>query len=274
MSEAKRLNALKARMTKAQRNQMAELLSTELKNRERAKLLGKSRGRATPPLGKTKTSAHSAASYKRAAADAAPRELIQAERGAFVATGSSRNMLLLGALLFFAFGKVLFSSGVVNASVERNDSTLFEQASAKVQLQRTETNWNETQKELLTKLDERRVTLAKREKELENREEELSRLEGQLALRLTELKMLTERVANIRKDRDHRHEARMEQLAQVYGSMAPKEAAPLIAKLDEHISLSLLERLPGKRMGQILSLMDSERAIKLTKLLSERRSGQ
>jgi flagellar motility protein MotE (MotC chaperone) len=53
--------------------------------------------------------------------------------------------------------------------------------------------------------------------------------------------------------------------------MAPKEAAILIAKLEPEIALSLLERMPGKRMGQILSLMDPARAIELTKGLSDKK---
>ena len=54
--------------------------------------------------------------------------------------------------------------------------------------------------------------------------------------------------------------------------MAPTEAAPLIAKLDDEIGLTLLERMPEKRLGQILSSMNQDRAIELTKRLTERKA--
>ena len=44
-------------------------------------------------------------------------------------------------------------------------------------------------------------------------------------------------------------------------SMAPNEAAPLIAKLDEKTALALLKKLPSKRMGQVLSAMDPDKAV-------------
>ncbi|MCB0358142.1 MAG: hypothetical protein KDD44_00845 [Bdellovibrionales bacterium] len=131
-------------------------------------------------------------------------------------------------------------------------------------------NVSESERQLLTDLDARRVELEKRRENLERREQEVAAQESELVARLTELRTLTRTLQENRKQLNHRYEARMEQLANVYGSMAPSEAAPLIAKLDDTIALALLQRMPGKRMGQILSLMEQQRAIELTKMITER----
>ena len=52
--------------------------------------------------------------------------------------------------------------------------------------------------------------------------------------------------------------------------MNPPEAAHLLEQLDIHVALSLVERMPEKRMAQILALMNSQRALELTNLLSNR----
>ena len=131
-------------------------------------------------------------------------------------------------------------------------------------------NWSTSDKQVLTELDARRVDLEKRRQELDRRESEIEAQGQALAERIAELRTLVTKVSQVRKEKDNQYEARLEQLANVYGSMAPNEAAPLVSKLDEETSLALLKRMPGKRMGQILSLMDSERAVHLTQLLSDK----
>lgn len=136
---------------------------------------------------------------------------------------------------------------------------------------RARAGWSAEDKELLTQLDARRVELEKRREMLDAREGEIKAQAQALSERVAELRSLTGRVSQSRQAVDLRHEERLEQLANVYGSMQPKEAAPLIAKLEDQIALSLLERMPAKRLGQILSLMESERAIELTKQLTDRK---
>jgi len=133
-------------------------------------------------------------------------------------------------------------------------------------------SWTPSEKQVLTELDTRRVELEKRRQELDRRESEIEAQGQALAERIAELRTLVTKVSQVRKERDNQYEARLEQLANVYGSMAPNEAAPLVGKLDEETSIALLKRMPGKRMGQILSLMEPERAVHLTQVLSEKGS--
>lgn len=126
--------------------------------------------------------------------------------------------------------------------------------------------------QLLEQLDARRVALEERNIELDAREKQLNQESAALSERLAELRSLSTKLETIRKEKDQRYETRIEQLADVYGSMVPQQAAPLIAKLEDETALGLLQRMPGKRMGQILSLMNEDRAIELTKRLTDRKS--
>lgn len=125
------------------------------------------------------------------------------------------------------------------------------------------------EQQLLLELNARRTELEKKEQSLEEREVDLQNQSQALAEKLTELKTLTSKIQQVRLEKDNQYEARLEQLAQVYASIAPSEAAPMIGKLDEETALALLKRMPNKRMGQILTQMEPQRAVDLTKSLTK-----
>lgn len=122
--------------------------------------------------------------------------------------------------------------------------------------------------QILTALDARRAELEERSKKVEQRSIDLDRRDREFVSRLAEIRELTQKLGSER-DRDQRkRNGQLEQLANVYGSMNPNEAAQLIEQLDVTIALGLIEKMPEKRIGQILSSMKPERALALTKLLS------
>jgi flagellar motility protein MotE (MotC chaperone) len=119
-------------------------------------------------------------------------------------------------------------------------------------------------------LDHRRSELEDRAGRLEQRELEFSARDRDLALRLTELKELSERLKIERQKGERQRDTQLDQLANVYGSMNPPEAAHLLEQLDIQIAQALIERMPEKRIGQILALMNAQRALELTNRLSRR----
>ena len=123
---------------------------------------------------------------------------------------------------------------------------------------------------VLTALDGRRVELEDRNKRLDDRQADLDKRDREFATRLTQLRELTERLSIERDKGEKKRSTQLEQLANVYGSMNPPEAAALIEQLDVQIALGLLERMPEKRIGQILALMSPARALSITKMLSSR----
>lgn len=124
------------------------------------------------------------------------------------------------------------------------------------------------ERKLLTALDERRSAIEERSARLDQREKDLERRDQDFATRLTELREMTGTLKIDREKNDKKKSTQIEQLANVYGSMDPKEAAGLIEQLDIQISLALLQKMPEKRIAQILALMSPERALAITRLLS------
>ncbi len=129
----------------------------------------------------------------------------------------------------------------------------------------------EAEKAVLLQLDQRRVELERRRIVLDQKEKELIVQAKLVTEKITELKSLTNKLAALRTEKNSKFEARLDQLASVYGAMAPNDASGLIARLDEEVALSLLERMPEKRMAQILGVMEQSRAIELTKSLTNRK---
>lgn len=130
--------------------------------------------------------------------------------------------------------------------------------------------WSKEEVKILTALDNRRAELEDRNARLEQREHEFAARDRDLAVRLTELKELSERLKAEREKGEKQRNVQLDQLANVYGSMNPPEAAHLLEQLDINIAHSLIQRMPEKRIGQILSLMNAERALELTNRLSSK----
>jgi flagellar motility protein MotE (MotC chaperone) len=189
--------------------------------------------------------------------------------GRFVTRWSSGRALngqslALVVLAFLGCAKVTLSA------IEVSGVGRIEEATAAMVRAPVGARWTKEEAKILTALDARRVELEERGNRLEKREDEFAGKERALAIRLTELKELSERLKVDREKGDKQRNAQLDQLANVYGSMNPPEAAHLLEQLDVQVALSLVERMPEKRMAQILSLMNAQRALELTNLLTHR----
>lgn len=122
--------------------------------------------------------------------------------------------------------------------------------------------------EVLKSLDARRVELEKRKEQLEAEENKFKKMDREYAARLTELRAINRKLEEDRAMSDRKQGAKLDQLANVYGSMNPKNAAELIEQLDIEIGKRLIERMPEKRMAQILAMMSPDRALTITRMLS------
>jgi len=131
-----------------------------------------------------------------------------------------------------------------------------------------EEKFNKQELELLKKLDSRRAELEQRKRSLDERAQDLDRRDREFAARLTQLRELTGKLQGEREHNDKKKSTQIEQLANVYGAMNPPEAAALLEQLDVTTALALIEKMPEKRIGQILALMSAERALMLTKMIS------
>ena len=127
------------------------------------------------------------------------------------------------------------------AEVQRAEATV-----AQSPIVRTGPQWSKEEVKVLTSLDHRRAEIEDRSARMEQREIELNARDRDLAGRLTELRELTERLKIEREKGEKQRSGQMEQLANVYSSMNPPEAAGLMEQLDVTIALELLSKLPRK----------------------------
>ena len=128
-------------------------------------------------------------------------------------------------------------------------------------------NFSKEDKKVLTALDARRVELSERAKKMDLREIDLTSRENELEIKLAELRELTQRLKTNREGVDQKRNMQVEQLAKIYSAMSPEESAKLMEELDITIALGLMSKMSEKRIGQILSLMDKEKALKMSKML-------
>lgn len=250
------------KMTKEQANAMYDKLHQAMQKalgeKDPAKVLREAKGTAPAP-------SNAATAAKGKSAYAAPQaKPAFTKRAPLMARRMSSNSMAVLAVALLGCAKITLSALVVGGVGK------VEEAQAVVVRAPVGPKWSKEEAKILTALDSRRVELEERGARLDKREEEFGARERELAVRITELRELSERLKLQREKGEKQRAAQLDQLANVYGSMNPPEAAHLLEQLDIQVCLSLIERMPEKRMGQILSLMNPQRALELTNLLSKR----
>lgn len=176
----------------------------------------------------------------------------------------SRTILI--GMVACAFGRVVLG-GLELTGVLEARTAVASMRSMPAQIV-TGPQFSKEQLTLLKSLDARRAELEKRGRDIESKELEMGRRDAEFAVRLAQLRELTNRIKTGREVDEKKKGAQISQLANVYGSMNPPEAAQLIQQLDTPIALDLLKQMPEKRIGQILALMTPEKALSITRLLS------
>ncbi len=233
----------------------------------------KSRGRTSPGGGGGMPPFPLAAMQAMASQSAAP-SLMSAPSAPL--TRNAERRLNMGHAMALAVVVTLGCARVVLSGLEAFGVVTIPIAQA-TQMQRAPTvqiapevpgSFTKDEVRLLTKLDDRRQELEQRSVKLDDREKDLARRDREFATRIVEVRELTEKLKLEREKTEKKRGTQLEQLANVYGAMNPEEAARLIEQLDTTIALGLIQKMPEKRIGQILALMNPEKALILTKLLS------
>lgn len=142
----------------------------------------------------------------------------------------------------------------------------------------------ETPREILDMLDLRRRDLDRREEAVRQSEERLLMIKAEIEQLLTRNEALEKRMQQARAKRDqqvsdlnaqlerarqleaqkNQHQA---QLAKMYESMSPEEAAARLERMPDRKAVEILRLVKGKTAGAILAQVKVDRAAKLTELL-------
>lgn len=120
-------------------------------------------------------------------------------------------------------------------------------------------------------IDERRRELAREEESLGALKKALEAAKQELLKEKDKLEELRTQVEADLGKRGKAGEERLDQVAKVYGSMKPKEAAGALEKMDDELAVGILGKLPTKTVGKIFDLMNKDSVRKFTARMQQGR---
>jgi flagellar motility protein MotE (MotC chaperone) len=129
-----------------------------------------------------------------------------------------------------------------------------------------------TEKALLEKLGERRDAERQRDRGLDLREQILQDAERKLEGRIGDLKGLEEK-ADVNRVQRAEGDAGLKNIVTMYETMKPKDAARVFDRLTLDVLVPVVVQMNPRKMAEILGLMQSESAEKLTVALANRARG-
>jgi flagellar motility protein MotE (MotC chaperone) len=128
------------------------------------------------------------------------------------------------------------------------------------------------ERQILERLQERRLELEARARELDMRENLMKAAEKRVEARVAELKDLETRVNGIVGQRDEGDLARFKNVVTMYENMKAKDAAKIFDKLEMKVLVDVAKEINPRRMSDILAQMSPDTAQKLTLELAARSS--
>lgn len=130
-----------------------------------------------------------------------------------------------------------------------------------------------TERALLEKLGARRDALKQKGDELELRERMLGEAERKLESGLGDLKQAEERVDVSGKGKAEAERAGLKNIVTMYETMKPKDAARVFDRLGHDVLVPLVLAMNPRKMAEVLAVMQSEAAERLTIALANRARG-
>lgn len=124
--------------------------------------------------------------------------------------------------------------------------------------------------ELTSSLEQKDAELKHKEQQLQEREQYLQQMQKDLEKKLQELIAIQKEIQVYRDERAAGRSASIKSLAQIYGSMKPKEAAKLFDNMDEKLVVSVISTMKSEEAALILAAMDSKKAAKISEALTKR----
>ncbi|MBI5184359.1 MAG: hypothetical protein HZA01_01365 [Nitrospinae bacterium] len=125
--------------------------------------------------------------------------------------------------------------------------------------------------EILETMKKRGEELDARSAALDEREKQLNMLQLTIDGKLQKMNDVQKKIEQLLTAREDLIDRSIKHLVKVYSSMKPGEAASLIEKLDEDISIQILSKMKGKSAAKILEKMSTEAGSKLSDKIAKRK---
>src|SRR3984957_3669587 len=129
-----------------------------------------------------------------------------------------------------------------------------------------------SERAILERLQSRRQELEARAREIDIRESLLKAAEKRVESRVEELKGVESRIATATEQKSEADAARFKGIITMYESMKPKDAAKVFDRLEMPVLIQIASQIAPRKMSDILGLMQTEAAERLTVELARRAS--
>ncbi len=123
-------------------------------------------------------------------------------------------------------------------------------------------------------LKEREKKLANREAALNEKEKRIEFLQQELKKQESEIRNTRESFAKILDELKALKDENLSRLVEVYTVMKPAAAAPLLEKLELKYAVEVILRMPTKKSAKLLSAVDEERAVAISRAITALKPAQ
>jgi flagellar motility protein MotE (MotC chaperone) len=131
-----------------------------------------------------------------------------------------------------------------------------------------------SERAVLERLQSRRQELEARARAVDIRESLLKDAEKRIGGKVEELKSVEGRIAAASEQKVEAENARFKALVTMYEGMKPKDAAKVFDRLEMGVLIEIASQIAPRKMADILGLMSTEAAERLTVELARRASGK
>ena len=127
-----------------------------------------------------------------------------------------------------------------------------------------------SERAILERLQSRRQELEARAREIDIRESLLKAAEKRAEARLEELKAVESRITTAAQQKNEADAARFKGIITMYEGMKPKDAAKVFDRLEMPVLFEIASQIAPRKMADILGLMSTEAAERLTVEMARR----
>jgi flagellar motility protein MotE (MotC chaperone) len=130
-----------------------------------------------------------------------------------------------------------------------------------------------SERAILERLQARRQEIESRQREIDIRESLLKSAEKRIENKVEEMKAVESRITATQAEQKAAEAQRMKGLVTMYEGMKPKDAARVFDRLEMSVLIEIASAIAPRKMSDILGLMSSEAAERLTVEMARRANG-
>lgn len=142
-----------------------------------------------------------------------------------------------------------------------------------VKMDETQPQVSASERAILERLQARRQEIESRQREIDIRESLLKSAEKRIENKVEEMKAVESRIAATQAEQKAAEAQRLKGLVTMYEGMKPKDAARVFDRLEMGVLIEIASAIAPRKMSDILGLMSSEAAERLTVEMARRANG-